>query len=217
MVMKNVYEVLRQKEMELTRLEKEVEALRLVAPLLSEEKEMASDMGKPALAPPSTDPKPPRAFQFQRRPRFPHRNRCAQLGGKTRPSAGRNRVSRIVAVRTPQRREALICTARDESRAFVYASEIGERTLNREAEKHQEENMRKAFLAAAVLVLSLTAAAKDKEMQGTIVSENSVPADRRPRVRSSRRPDVPGICDSHRHDRVSRAAGKRRRTKRCCR
>jgi hypothetical protein len=48
--MKNVYEVLRQKEMELTRLEKEVEALRLVAPLLSEEKEMASDTAKPALA-----------------------------------------------------------------------------------------------------------------------------------------------------------------------
>ncbi len=47
--MKNVYEVLRQKEMELTRLEKEVEALRLVAPLLSEEKEMNSDMVKPAL------------------------------------------------------------------------------------------------------------------------------------------------------------------------
>jgi hypothetical protein len=41
--MKNVYEVLRQKEMELTRLEKEVEALRLVAPLLSEEKENALD------------------------------------------------------------------------------------------------------------------------------------------------------------------------------
>jgi hypothetical protein len=36
--------------MELTRLEKEVEALRLVAPLLSEEKEMNSDMVKPALA-----------------------------------------------------------------------------------------------------------------------------------------------------------------------
>jgi hypothetical protein len=50
MTMKNVYEVLRQKEMELTRLEKEVEALRLVAPLLSEEKESALDMGKPALA-----------------------------------------------------------------------------------------------------------------------------------------------------------------------
>jgi hypothetical protein len=46
--MKNVYEVLRQKEMELTRLEKEVEALRLVAPLLSEEKEM-NEMAKSAL------------------------------------------------------------------------------------------------------------------------------------------------------------------------
>jgi hypothetical protein len=48
--MKNVYEVLRQKEMELTRLEKEVEALRLVAPLLSEEKEAMLDMAKPVLA-----------------------------------------------------------------------------------------------------------------------------------------------------------------------
>lgn len=48
--MKNVYEVLRQKEMELTRLEKEVEALRLVAPLLSEEKEVVADVAKPALA-----------------------------------------------------------------------------------------------------------------------------------------------------------------------
>ncbi|MFY9791021.1 MAG: hypothetical protein WA474_08675 [Candidatus Sulfotelmatobacter sp.] len=47
--MKNVYEVLRQKEMELTRLEKEVEALRLVAPLLSEEKEMNAEMGKSVL------------------------------------------------------------------------------------------------------------------------------------------------------------------------
>ncbi len=45
--MKNVYEVLRQKEMELTRLEKEVEALRLVAPLLSEDKETVSDVVKP--------------------------------------------------------------------------------------------------------------------------------------------------------------------------
>jgi len=48
--MKNVYEVLRQKEMELTRLEKEVEALRLVAPLLSEDKESVLDASKPALA-----------------------------------------------------------------------------------------------------------------------------------------------------------------------
>lgn len=48
--MKNVYEVLRQKEMELTRLEKEVEALRLVAPLLSEEKGDIMTEVKPALA-----------------------------------------------------------------------------------------------------------------------------------------------------------------------
>lgn len=49
--MKNVYEVLRQKEMELTRLEKEVEALRLVAPLLSEEqKDGMAEVAKPALA-----------------------------------------------------------------------------------------------------------------------------------------------------------------------
>ncbi|MGO8797008.1 MAG: hypothetical protein ACLQLC_19480 [Candidatus Sulfotelmatobacter sp.] len=59
--MKNVYEVLRQKEMELTRLEKEVEALRLVAPLLSEEKEMNGmngEMAKPALAPAVNGPQP---------------------------------------------------------------------------------------------------------------------------------------------------------------
>jgi len=37
--MKNVYEVLRQKELELARLEKEVEALRVAAPLLSDDKE----------------------------------------------------------------------------------------------------------------------------------------------------------------------------------
>jgi hypothetical protein len=58
--MKNVYEVLRQKEMELIRLEKEVEALRLVAPLLSEEKEMASDSMKPALATAVNGPPPVR-------------------------------------------------------------------------------------------------------------------------------------------------------------
>src|ERR1700730_14391629 len=57
--MKNVYEVLRQKEMELTRLEKEVEALRLVAPLLSEGTEMNSDMVKPALATAVNGPQQP--------------------------------------------------------------------------------------------------------------------------------------------------------------
>lgn len=51
--MKNVYEVLRQKELELARLEKEVEALRVAAPLLSEDKETidANNNGKPTLAP----------------------------------------------------------------------------------------------------------------------------------------------------------------------
>jgi len=47
--MKNVYEVLRQKELELARLEKEVEALRVAAPLLSDEKESVADAPKPAL------------------------------------------------------------------------------------------------------------------------------------------------------------------------
>ena len=56
--MKNVYEVLRQKEMELTRLEKEVEALRLVAPLLSEEKESMAEVAKPALATAVGGPQP---------------------------------------------------------------------------------------------------------------------------------------------------------------
>ncbi len=41
--MKNVYEVLRQKELELSRLEKEVEALRVVAPILSEDGEAEDD------------------------------------------------------------------------------------------------------------------------------------------------------------------------------
>ena len=56
--MKNVYEVLRQKEMELTRLEKEVEALRLVAPLLSEEKESGMDLAKAALPTAVNGPQP---------------------------------------------------------------------------------------------------------------------------------------------------------------
>jgi hypothetical protein len=48
--MKNVYEVLRQKELELARLEKEVEALRVAAPLLSDEKEPSIEAPKPTLA-----------------------------------------------------------------------------------------------------------------------------------------------------------------------
>lgn len=56
--MKNVYEVLRQKELELARLEKEVEALRVAAPLLSEDKEVTVESSKPTLtaAPPSQQP-----------------------------------------------------------------------------------------------------------------------------------------------------------------
>ena len=45
--MKNVYEVLRQKELELARLEKEVEALRVAAPLLSDDKDINSDTANP--------------------------------------------------------------------------------------------------------------------------------------------------------------------------
>ena len=41
--MKDVYEVLRQKELEISRLETEVEALRVVAPLLSENQEVSHD------------------------------------------------------------------------------------------------------------------------------------------------------------------------------
>ncbi len=41
--MKDVYAVLRQKEIEQSRLEKEVEALRVAAPLLSEDGEAEND------------------------------------------------------------------------------------------------------------------------------------------------------------------------------
>jgi hypothetical protein len=69
--MKNVYEVLRQKEMELTRLEKEVEALRLVAPLLSEEKEMGVEMVKPALAAAVNGPQPTARIPIPAAPTIP--------------------------------------------------------------------------------------------------------------------------------------------------
>jgi hypothetical protein len=69
--MKNVYEVLRQKEMELTRLEKEVEALRLVAPLLSEEKEGMLDIAKPALATAVNGPQPTARIPVPTTPTIP--------------------------------------------------------------------------------------------------------------------------------------------------
>jgi len=68
--MKNVYEVLRQKEMELTRLEKEVEALRVVAPLLSEEKESISEV-KPALATAVNGPQPTARIPVPTSPTLP--------------------------------------------------------------------------------------------------------------------------------------------------
>jgi hypothetical protein len=71
MVMKNVYEVLRQKEMELTRLEKEVEALRLVAPLLSEEKESGSEMAKSSLATAVNGPQAPARIPVPTSPSIP--------------------------------------------------------------------------------------------------------------------------------------------------
>ena len=46
--MKNVYEVLRQKELEISRLQEEVEALRVAAPLLSEDND--GNENKPRLA-----------------------------------------------------------------------------------------------------------------------------------------------------------------------
>ena len=60
--MKNVYEVLRQKELELARLEKEVEALRVAAPLLSDDKELA-DAPKPTLATSTSSQQPIRIPQ----------------------------------------------------------------------------------------------------------------------------------------------------------
>jgi hypothetical protein len=59
--MKNVYEVLRQKELELARLEKEVEALRVAAPLLSESSETISDTAtaKPTLTSTTSAPQLP--------------------------------------------------------------------------------------------------------------------------------------------------------------
>jgi len=59
--MKNVYEVLRQKELELARLEKEVEALRVAAPLLSDDKDLVSDttVAKPTLTATSPAPQQP--------------------------------------------------------------------------------------------------------------------------------------------------------------
>jgi hypothetical protein len=56
--MKNVYEVLRQKELEVSRLKREVEALRVAAPLLSEGEQVGND-NKPRLATNAPGPRTP--------------------------------------------------------------------------------------------------------------------------------------------------------------
>src|SRR5262249_47815921 len=81
--MKNVYEVLRQKELELARLEKEVEALRVAAPLLSDEKESVADASKPALTGPRgapTAPAPPPGWGSGARSRHESRRRMGRRG-----------------------------------------------------------------------------------------------------------------------------------------
>jgi hypothetical protein len=56
--MKNVYEVLREKELEVSRLEAEVEALRIAAPLLSEDGEAANENDQPTLRAVNETPRP---------------------------------------------------------------------------------------------------------------------------------------------------------------
>ena len=87
--MKNVYEVLRQKELELARLEKEVEALRVAAPLLSDDKESMAGGHQQ-----QTDISHSRHVHnnrsaFRRQQSMQARNRRVQQAGKTQPSAGR--------------------------------------------------------------------------------------------------------------------------------
>ena len=60
--MKNVYEVLRQKELELARLEKEVEALSVAAPMISDDKDVSSETttsAKPTLTAAAPAPQQP--------------------------------------------------------------------------------------------------------------------------------------------------------------
>ena len=57
--MKDVYEILRLKELEISRLEIEVEALRVVTPLLSENQEVSPD-DQPTATRPTTPSQPTR-------------------------------------------------------------------------------------------------------------------------------------------------------------
>jgi hypothetical protein len=46
--MKDIYELLRRKELEISRLEKEVQALRVAAPLLSDDREVGNEINSPS-------------------------------------------------------------------------------------------------------------------------------------------------------------------------
>ena len=77
--MKDAYEILRLKEIELSRVKAEVEALSMVAPLLSDEGDLGADSTRPStrrIAPPrpiqvpkgaSTDPQPDHAPEWKAR------------------------------------------------------------------------------------------------------------------------------------------------------
>ena len=68
--MKDIYEILRQKELEISRLETEVEALRVVAPLLSENQEVNHDDHPTATrpTPPSQPTRVPKAVNANPQP-----------------------------------------------------------------------------------------------------------------------------------------------------
>ena len=97
--MKNVYEVLRQKELELSRLEKEVEALRVAAPLLSEEKEALAEAPKPNLTA-TTVPQPVR---------IPPGGRCTScaLSGTRRRMGGCSEALAVSRLHSSLRRRGL--------------------------------------------------------------------------------------------------------------
>jgi hypothetical protein len=66
--MKDVYEVLRQKELEISRLEAEVEALRVVAPLLSENQKVDDQPTATRSTTPSQPTRVPKAVNANPQP-----------------------------------------------------------------------------------------------------------------------------------------------------
>ena len=68
--MNNVYEVLRQKELEVSRLKQEVEALRVAAPLLSEDGEAEDDHQPTLQRAVNETPQPDSGWQDKPKKRF---------------------------------------------------------------------------------------------------------------------------------------------------